>query len=394
MSILSFGTVAGGDLAAKAIMAIATVSIIRWLSPAELADHVYLTSLVILASTLLSGFFNRHYIIVCSVPATARHYQRWQVTTSTSAYILLWLSLARDRDMAAALSGAACTWAISCYEFARTHAQKGGAFRRYALADIVRSVLFVSAVLVVLIVKPTNIVAYLIAAQALAYAIAWWLFPSLPPKEASKESLTFTTLIADKHSLHLLVYFALLGLFGQLPILILERTASPAEFAEYGSAMRYYGLALSIVVAANVILLPKIAVAATFDELRDKYLESRPLLFYAMLAIVIIAAVGYLAIPWIDGSKYSDAPILFLILSSALLPGVCVAPLFAVYARMRWTFDLAVSLVIANVVCASIGVTSLAWGSIASAVSLPAAVLSQLLYLLWVLSRRRKTVIG
>jgi len=392
MSLLHFKTVLAGDLAAKGMTALFTIAVVRLLAPDLFADYVLLSALVVFAATSFSGFFNRYYILTALGPTTARSYRRWQVVASGAAFTVSGALLASDRDGTTLFAGLVCTLAAAAFDFSRTHAQKETRFARYAVAEFVRVAILLPISLAILFTAHSNTVALLLGAQALSYAVAVFLLPRLPGESIAGEKPSFVALLSEPSAWHLVAYFVLLGLFGQLPVLMLNGFGSQYELASFGSAVRYYGLALAIVVAANVVVLPQLSTARDSAELLVKLAEIKPIVFGALAMLAVIAVGGYIVIPYLDGGKYPAAPILFFMLCSALIPGILLAPITAAFFRLGWFAHLLGSLVLANIVCALTALVFSRWGPYAAAAALPAAVTAQLAVLLLVFRWRRERI--
>lgn len=377
MSLRQFNTVLAGDVGAKALTALFVLGLVRLLPPADFASYVYLSSLMILSATLFSGFFNRHYIMAGDDAPAPRAYRRLQVGTSAAIFVGVALVLASQAQPAALAAGLACTAAAAAFDFRRTHAQKVLAFGAWSRADVLRALLLVALSAPVVTWGGTLTIAGLLAAQGLAFALAALSLPALP--ERAPGSLAVRATLAGRGALALLGYFALVGLFGQLPVLILKQVADSAALASFGSAFRYYGLLVGVVAAANVVILPRIAhtedLAATLRSLGT-------LLATAGALVLCAGGVGYFAIPYIDGGKYPHAPTLFLLLATGLVPGLVLAPLTAVFLRMQQEHHLLASQIAAVVACAATGYGLRALGPLAAALSVPAGVFTQLVWLL------------
>lgn len=391
MSVAQFRTVVSGDFASKGLAAAFIVALVRWLPPAQLAEYVFVSALVVLGATTFNGFFNRHYIVSNADEGAARMYRRWQVMSSALVFALAAILLAPERAPETLVAGLCCAAAAAAFDFARTHAQKIGRFGRYAASELLRSGVFLALAIPILMLAGRHTVPALLAAQAGCYLVAARLLPALPPLGCGQ--LRARALLADPTAASLVAYFALLGLFGQLPMLILERTGSEVELAAFGSAVRYYGLALGVVVATNVVLLPKLAAAHNAAELLTLLRQTRPMVVGALALLGVVALAGYLVIPYIDGGKYPDAPSLFLILCSALAPGIVMAPLTNTFLRLRLFFHLVASLLLANTACAAVATLGPQLSSFDAptwaAISLPVAVGTTLIYLLIAFRRQR-----
>ena len=127
------------------------------------------------------------------------------------------------------------------YEFKRTVLQKSGRFRAYALAEVFRATLFLSLTFAVVSLASVHAAAILVAAQALTYLAASLFIPvraeGSDPVRAQIRAVTRSMLRTS--SLILIVYFVLVGLFGQLPVLLYKPHASDWDYAQFGSAFRY-----------------------------------------------------------------------------------------------------------------------------------------------------------
>ncbi|HJW34975.1 MAG TPA: hypothetical protein VJ505_16615 [Holophagaceae bacterium] len=390
MSVRQFSTVLAGDVAAKALTALLVLGLVRLLQPADFASYVYLSSLVILSATLLAGFFNRHYIMAGINGPSARSYRRLQVGISAALFIGVAAILGRDTGLLPLAAAMLCTVAAAAYDFRRTHAQKVQAFGDWSKADVVRAVLLVLlSAPPIWLWKGRTLIAALMAAQTLAFALGARLLPALPTEEPAMEGVA--SVLRDRGAIALIGYFALVGLFGQMPILLLKQLAEPAELASFGSAFRYYGLLLGVVSAANVVILPRIAQTG---DLVSTLRSLRRLLLGASALVLVATGVAYFIIPYVDGGKYPQAPKLFILLCTGLFPGLVLAPITAIFLRMDLQRHLLFSQVAAVAVCASTAVALHGHGAFAGATAVPAGVAAQLVWLLVVsqilVARRRE----
>lgn len=378
MTLRQFNTVLAGDIGAKALTALFVLALVRLLQPADFAAYIFISSLVILAATFSSGFFNRHYIMANAAISSARSYRALQVCTSAATFAGIAFALARESDIGTIAAGLACTAAAASYDFRRTHAQKALAFGAWSRAEVLRALLLVAlSAPVAWAWGGQALITGLLAAQALAFLLAALALPALPA--SSSQAAPAGNMLANRGALSLAAYFALVGLFGQLPVLILKGMADTGALASFGSAFRYYGLLLGVVAAANVVILPRIAqtenLAATLRSLVN--------LLAAAAALVLAACVvGYFTIPFIDGGKYPDAPQVFTLLCLALVPGLVLAPLTAIFLRMDQQHHLLASQIAAIAACAATAWALRSHGAHAVAISVPAGVLAQLMWLI------------
>jgi len=106
--------------------------------------------------------------------------------------------------------------------------------------------------------------------------------------------------------------------------------------------------------------------------------------------VLAAAAAGYLAIPFVDGGKYPQAPTLFVVLSIGLVPGLALAPMTAALLRAGRNADLLRSQVAAIAACAATVLLLRSHGPYAVAWSTPAAVAAQFAWLSIVTLRARR----
>jgi O-antigen/teichoic acid export membrane protein len=383
VSLRHFRTVLAGDVGAKALTAAFVLGLVRHLSPLHLASYVYLSAIVILASTLLNGFFNRHYIMAPEGVGTPRSYRAIQVATVSVVYLACSLALARESTAAELIAGLMCTSAAAAFDFRRSHAQKQLQFRAYSAADVLRAFILVVLAIPAVAWEGPSTIAMLLAAQAIAFFAAAAVLPPLPKDATSswRSTVRWTReVLANSSSLTLLAYFALVGLFGQLPVLLLKRFSVPMELASFGSAFRYYGLLLGVVAAANVVILPHMA-QGSGEGAVTTWRSVRNIVGVALGLVLAASLIGYFVIPLIDAGKYPDAPLLFVLLATGLIPGVALAPITAAFLRARMN-DVLLRSQLAAITASFVAAYALRHhGAWAAAGCVPLGVLAQFLWL-------------
>jgi O-antigen/teichoic acid export membrane protein len=380
VSLRHFRTVMGGDVVSKALTAVFVLSLVRFLPPEGLASFVYLSSLVILSSLLLGGFFNRLYILQGDEQVSARGFRRLQVGTAALIYAAVVVVVRPQATYFELAAGLACTSAAAAFDFSRTWMQSRAEFTRYVAADMWRAMVLLLLVAPVLFGLRSDQAGAVLAAQALAFVLGTLFSPTLP---RDPEGVDLPVLVAarrvfgNRGAPALIGYFALVALFGQLPVILLERLADAQALASFGSAYRYYGLLLGISAAANVVILQRVAGSRDADAAAA--LRSALHIMAAALALALLAGVvGYFAIPLIDAGKYPRAPLLFAVASLGLVPGLLSGVLVAVCLRAGRFSRLFVAQLLS---VATVIATIQFWRAdpaLAAAASLPAGVLVQL----------------
>jgi O-antigen/teichoic acid export membrane protein len=383
MSLRHFRTVIGGDAMAKVLTAVFVLGLVRFLPAAGLASFVHLSSIVILSTLLLGGFFNRLYILQGSKHVPVQGFRRMQVGSASLAYCAAIVVVRPDAPLFDIAAGLVCTAAAATFDFSRTWLQSTAQFTRYATADVVRAAALLLLVVPVLFEVSSHHAGAVLLAQAAAFLLGTLTLPPLPrEQERTQPSLAAMAkhLFGSRGALALIGYFALVALFGQLPVILVERLADTHALASFGSAYRYYGLLLGIVVAANVVILPRVAGAREGDL--PASLRSALRIIAVALALVLLAGIaGYIAIPLIDGGKYPRAPMLFVTCSLGLLPGLVAAPLVAMCLRSDQFGRLFVSQLLSLTAAVATVYAGRADPALAAAASLPVGVLVQLAWL-------------
>jgi O-antigen/teichoic acid export membrane protein len=230
-----------------------------------------------------------------------------------------------------------------------------------------------------------NLVTGLVMAQALAFALALSALPALPAAPA--QPLAARSLLTEPGAGSLLGYSALVGLFGQLPVLMLKAMSDVEAMAAFGSALRYYGLLLGVVSAANVVLLPRVVHEGGSGSALPGLTK---MLAWGAGLLVTSTLVGYIAIPYIDGGKYAEAPRLFVVISLGLLPGLALAPVTALMLKAGSHGHLLLAQIAAVLVCVATTQAFRSHGAFAAAAGIPAGVLVQFGWLFVVQQRSRR----
>ncbi|MDP5280679.1 hypothetical protein Q9Q95_17265 [Sphingomonas sp. DG1-23] len=380
--LASYRVILAGDMIAKAMTALSILLAIRTLAPRELATYVYLGAIAAAAYSFFNGFFNRQYLFDAQ---GQMHIGGFRFLAAVMTALGCGGVLAFSDVAGVWLIVPTVTLALLAmdYEFKRTVLQKIGRFRPYALAEVFRAALFLSLTCVVVSLSLDHAAAILIGAQALSFLAASALIRVRAEGSVAlgEQIRVIAGGMLRTSSLILILYFILVGLFGQLPVLLYKPHASDWDYAQFGSAFRYYGLLVSISAAVNVVSLPSIATSTETSWYRLLTAMKR-VFFVSLLLVAAAVIVGTQAIPLIDGGTYPAAPQQFAILSVAILGGVFVGPLGGLFLRAGQLGYLLVSQAFAVAAAAAIIMMLGGHGTLWVAAALPGGILCQLLMLL------------
>lgn len=388
-----FAAVLGGDVAAKVFTAGFVVLAIRHLPVTSFASYTYLSSLVILAYTIVSGIFNRQFLLMPPESCNERRFRSLQVGATALAFMACVAIFRPDASISAVLAAATCAAASAAYDFHRTAAQKRQRFGAYASVEVGRTLIMLSLGLLVLLVPPAHQIDVLLAAQAASYFVVGFVLRLQPRR--SEPRVRYSAIarhFLGAAGLWIIAYWSLVAVVGQAPLLLLAQVGDATSLATLGSAMRYYGIALSVVVAVNVVVLPHLSSGSTPEEVLRRLFQSARLLLFAAAIVVVGAGAGYAAIPFIDGGKYPQAPQLFVLLCLGLFPGIVMAPISSALLRLNRTADMVLAMLAGLAVTGVI--TSVTRTAIGAAAAVPAGGLAQLLVGIVVLNRAHRRIVA
>jgi O-antigen/teichoic acid export membrane protein len=244
--------------------------------------------------------------------------------------------------------------------------------------------------LIVIVAPPAFQVEVLFVAQALSYVFVCFVLRLQDPREEA--DVTYWSIarqLANKAGAWILAYWSLVAATGQAPMLLVAQFGNPLQLAALGSAMRYYGIALSVVVAVNVVVLPHLSRANTHEDTFQRIGESGRLLLLAGGIVAVGAALGYWIIPFIDSGKYPQAPTLFVLLCTGLFPGIIMAPVSSALLRLGRTSDMVIAMGAGLIVTTCVAL--LTRSVIGAAAAAPIGALAQLAWGLASLRRARKS---
>jgi O-antigen/teichoic acid export membrane protein len=389
----SYNFVLGGDMLAKGLSAVALLAAMRFLTPAEFGDYVFVSAMALAAYAFFNGFFNRRIVFNQIAKEALRATQVVALMLTGCAYLVV-VSFALFTSPGIGLAGLALAGAAIVFDVRRSILQRAQSFRRYTVVEVLRAGFFLAATTVVLTLLDGGRALWLLLSLALSYALAAVAIGSA----ASRDSRVTWRRLAEsagalltRDSLLLLAFFILFGLAAHLPALLYRPLASASDYAELGVAFRYYGLLVSITSAFHVVTMPAIANVSA-DE--SAALVRRVLLLALFALFLVLGAViaGYLIIPIVDGGKYPDAPALFAAMSVGLVFGVYCGVIISANLREGRYFPLLAGQIASVAITAAIIWRFGAARPMAVAIALPVGIAAQLAVL--VICNRREGLVG
>jgi O-antigen/teichoic acid export membrane protein len=136
---------------------------------------------------------------------------------------------------------------------------------------------------------------------------------------AGKKSVT-------NDGLCIIVYSLCVALMGSVDVFVLAAKCGAAATAEYGVALRYYGMTLMFINAVNTVLLPRAVAARDKADLARLVGDTKAIALIGVLCLLAAFLFAPAAIGAIDGAKYPESPKLVRILLLASLSSVLFSP--------------------------------------------------------------------
>lgn len=326
VQVLSF------DLAAKVILGVLGIVLIRYMSAEQYADYVFALALTAFVAQSVAATFNRVHVLSASTAPDGRY--EWALIGLQAAILgtLAVLGLPLAADLGGSYFLVVLLILANCLaDFAKTCYQRDLHFFRFSMIELARALLFFAGAATLIAISAGDVSAHaVIAIQTISLLVVAWV--ALRRRSASWQA-TYPAAIA-RYGRDLLrgdyaflfAYFFVLGVFTQTDIFMLKIVGDSDMLATYGSAFRYYSILSLALGAVHAVLLPTIQRLSTQAELRAVLAMHRRVL--AMFCLVALTA-GWLAewaLPWVDAGKYPDAVLSFRILCVSAVVSFAFSP--------------------------------------------------------------------
>lgn len=381
------------DVLSKAILAILGIALIRYMPQAEYAVYTFALAVVALASQVLSGSFNRIYIV---------GWERLELGGSISPILSLQLMGGVGIVMlvlpwAGQFHGvywyvAALIFVTCLFEFSKTFFQRELRFSLFSVIEVLRSVLTAMGLLALLLIAGFDVRAWqVLVVQALAMLFIFIAFTGvhLNVGELFKigEAFRMAARLANGEYRFLFFYFLVLAVFAQIDVFMLRLISDDLQLATYGAAFRYYSVLALGLSAVHAVLLPLIQRVKRYDELSAIFEKHRKMALLFMPLVILAGWGSEWLIPWVDLGKYPDSVMVFRILcvsvviSFAFSPHVNLVMRFEKFRFLSWLIVVAlfINIILNYVLIAILGAVGVAIATlIASAsVTVPIFIMSR-----------------
>ena len=330
------------DLLSKVLLGVTALMSIRFIQdPAQYALLTLAVASVTLTSQILATSFNTIFVVaadklqLADAPSRFLSFQLLAVGLLTLGLLPFARQLGVVFPIGVALASGYCL-----SEFSKSQSQHSLDFRRFTRIELTRSSLFFGGQLVLIATVGRHLMAWqVLAVQAASLWVVFVLFMRTRVAwrglmDVGSGLQVARTVLASPFRL-LFVQSALIAVLMQADVWMLKAIAGDATVAAYGSAYRYYTLAMMVSTSMWSILLPVVQRAATSAELDTLF--RKQLRVWAVVAPVVIALAW--AAPWwiplVDEGRYPEAVRVFQILAASALLSVAFSPHMSVLMRFE-----------------------------------------------------------
>lgn len=361
------------DILTKAIIAFASMILIRSMPTTEYALYTLAMAIIMIMSEPLNASFNRIYIVgynsfnLKDFSSSLLGTQLILVLTLTVLCLPFEVASHKIFWPTAAFLAANCV-----YEFLKTYFQQKLHFTQFSVIETLKNLIFTALLAWVVYINhhslDTRQILFLQATIMIGLAIFFVPKINMFQIPQINQGIDLVRRIIRSRYKYLIGYFILLTFFLQIDVFMLKLLTTDIALATYGSAARYYGLILLILGSVHTVLLPSIQKTKQTEEWRDIFskLEIFALVFVAFVIIAMFAAPWF--IPWVDRGKYPDAIPIFRILALSTIISMRFSP-FVNFLMAREDFKFLFTLIIIAIGI-SISLNLLAiplWGTIGTA---------------------------
>jgi len=368
------------DVIGKALLAIMTLLLIRFMAAEQFATYTLALAFVAVVSQTLATTFNRIYIVGHRSLALAPDFGALlglQLLTIVAVWTLL--IPFRPRPESAFWLALALTLGTCTIDFGKTALQQEHKFFPFSLVELARATaVFLSAVTLISLLRERVQAWQILSVQAAVMFVVFLLIfgRRLHVKDivALDRARYLGLRMMRGEYRFLFIYFALVALLGQTAVFALKLLSTDRQLAAFGAAFRYYALLSLALNAVHVVLLPLVQNSASRQALDAVFGQQKKALAVFVPAVVAGMVVAAWVLPWIDRGKYPAAVPVFQILSLSAIVSFAFSPhvnLLLRYEEFRFLCRLtmlaiALHLLLAYVLVGRWGAVGAGWSATAA----------------------------
>jgi O-antigen/teichoic acid export membrane protein len=368
------------DVVGKALLAVMTLLLIRYMAAEQFAQYTLALALVAVVSQTLTSTFNRIYIVGhrdLRLGSDFAAFLGLQLLTVAASWLLL--APFRPRAESVFWLALAVTLGACMVELGKTVLQEEHKFLPFSLVELLRAALVTLTAVALIWVLRQRVQAWqVLAAQAVVlmsvFAVVFRRRLHLRDIVAIHRARDLALRMVRGEYRFLFIYFALVALLSQTGVFALKFLSSDQELASFGAAFRYYTLLSLALNAVHVVLLPLVQHGQSRQVLDEVFGQQRKALAVFAPAVVAGMLLAQWALPWIDHGKYPEAVGVFQILSLSAIVSFSFSPhvnLILRYDQFRFLCLLTLLAIALHVFLAYAFVSR--WGAVGAAWSATAA---------------------
>jgi O-antigen/teichoic acid export membrane protein len=351
------------EIVSKIVLGVSHIITIRALNVSDFSRFSYLYATAFLIVNMSGVALNRA-MMVQSAKGVARRSMAVGFVVSLSGAAIILLLMASTGQFLLREFLAIVTFAAGylLLDYMRAMHQSDLSFGRYSLIELARAMLITVATALALVLasvpnhqaSPAELLLFLQGTAMLLLILPWVLVVrrSDPSWGRSGSRWSLKSQFSGE-TVGLFVYFAAMGILGQIEVFVLKRFGTEAELALFSAAFRYYSLLLLATGAANAVLIP----LAQRTESAHAFL--RLLRAGRVYFILFAGGVGlsipvlFVLSPWLGLDKYPGFILVYSVLSFASVQAILLSP--HIGALMRLGQFRFLNVLAGGVIAASIG---------------------------------------
>ncbi|MBM2882780.1 hypothetical protein JFK97_00020 [Chromobacterium phragmitis] len=320
-------TIATGDVFSKFLLVAINLMLIRSLSVHDYAHFTILTTVAYLGYQMVCGPLERLYIA-----EHAKYKEHLTSIKNTLLLLCLLLSGIWLWKTSTALDIFLC-WVgiivLTHHQYLKIHFQKKEDFTVYSLMEICKNFGWLLLAAIPFIFKIQINEAYYFEAlifSALVTILIFGRVRQIFPLKIPEKGELFSSAIALKKANFVIGYTLAGAAIPYYPVFVAVYTSEPYVTSLYGAASRYLAILNMAAFAFNTVLLPQLASVNKVEEcwsIIKRLAKKLPIFIFCYLLVIVVV---YLGMPFVDKGKYSELPIIFLLMSITPFLSLISAP--------------------------------------------------------------------
>ncbi len=319
------------EVLGKVLMGLFAIILIRELPTRSFADYTFATSIVGMASGLLTASFNRIYIVgyeslsIAKNQASFLGIQFLITLLMLLAFLPFWSASSILLLSTFAMIGGNCL-----FVFATTVVQQKEEFGKFAAAKFAHSMLMILALLAVLRLWSLQEAwqPLILRAGVMAVIFAVFVGRGIHWPGILKIDAAWTTIYAVYQQGFglLFLYHAVMAVFANVNIFLLKALVPSYDLATFGAGYRYYFLIFLASSSLKSVFLPRIQKATSTPEVDSIFQQHRRLLAAYIPLAILAAILAPYVLPLLDNGKYPEAVGIFQILCLSAILSFALSP--------------------------------------------------------------------